>query len=404
MKLLRVLLLVLLSAGALRAQEPGSELRVFLMTLGPGDAVWERFGHNAIVVEDARVGYSIAYNWGMFDFDQPGYVPRLMKGQMMYWMAGYDTQAFANVYVQSNRSIWLQELNLTPQQKIAMRDFVEWNAQESNKFYRYDYYRDNCSTRVRDAIDRALGGQLATSLRSKPTDATYRSQTQRLTYIDPLTYTGLQLAMGNPIEDPLTAWEESFIPMELRDWVRQVQVRAANGQMVPLVTREVTMFEAQREPLAESPPNLIIWYLLIGLLLGGALLLLARGTLSGARLLVLAAVISLWSFVVGFFGLLISLLWALTDHWPTYYNENILQANVLSLVLSGFAVTALLRARGQRTAMRLALVIAGLSVLGFMLQVFPRLDQVNGEIIALFMPVHIAIAYILSSPRKTVTA
>jgi uncharacterized membrane protein (Fun14 family) len=88
----------------------------------------------------------------------------------------------------------------------------------------------------------------------------------------------------------------------------------------------------------------------------------------------------------------------------TYNNENILQANPFVLALAGFAVVALATGRAQKTAARLALLVGGLSVLGFMLQVFPGVDQVNGEIIALFMPVHIAVAYILSSPRKTVTA
>lgn len=385
--------------------EPGSELRIFLMTLGPGDAVWERFGHNAIVVEDTRSTFGVSYNWGMFDFEQPGYVPRLMKGRMIYWMAGYDAQAFANAYINQNRSIWMQELNLTPEQRIAMRDFLEWNSLEANKFYRYDYYRDNCSTRVRDAINRILNGQLEPILKSIKTDETYRSHTERLTFDDPLTYTGLQLAMGNPIDEPLTAWEESFIPMELMKWVRQTRIRDANGQAIPLVAREVTMFEAQREPLPEEAPNLIIWYLLVGVLLGGVILFLGRGAWTGARKVALAVIVGLWCFVTGFFGLIISLLWAFTDHSVTYYNENVMQANPLLLILAVLATATILgRMWAPKTTARIALLVAGLSALGFMLQIFPRIDQVNGEIIALMMPVHIAIAYILNSPRRTVTA
>lgn len=398
MKLLRLLALLCASTSALPAQTPGDELRVYLMTLGPGDAVWERFGHNAIVVEDMRRGTSVAYNWGMFDFDQPGFVPRLMMGRMLYWMAGYDTQLFANAYVQQNRSIWMQELNLTPPQRAALRDFVQWNEQEANKYYRYDYYRDNCSTRVRDAIDRATGGQLRAALTARPTPETYRSHTKRLTYDDPLVYTGLQLAMGNPIDQPLTAWEESFIPMELQEWVRQVRVRDASGREVPLVVREVTVFEANRAPRPEHAPNLIIWYLLAGV--GFALVLLwLNHRRTRTRRIVLAVLITLWTFLTGFFGTLITLLWAFTDHVVTYYNENVLQANPLLLVLAVLAPLALLTPRARKTAARVALLIAGLSVLGFLLQIFPRIDQVNGEIIALFMPVHIAVAYVLR-PRR----
>ncbi|HEY0306190.1 MAG TPA: hypothetical protein VGC44_14550, partial [Longimicrobiales bacterium] len=115
--------------------------------------------------------------------------------------------------------------------------------------------------------------------------------------------------------------------------------------------------------------------------------------------------IAVWSLIGGFFGTLIVLLLAFTDHAVTYYNENILQANPLMLVLAVAAPMALLGSgRGRKTAARVALCIGGSSVLGFMLQALPQLNQVNGEIIALFLPVHVAIAYILSSPRNTVTA
>jgi hypothetical protein len=374
------------------------------MTLGPGNAVWERFGHNGIVIEDPSIG-SYMFDWGRFDFDQPGYVRRLMKGRMLYWTEGAPTQWVINAYAQMNRSIWMQELNLTQQQATAIRDYVLWNVQEQNKFYRYDYYRDNCSTRIRDVINRALNGQLATQWRASPTQETYRSHTERLTYDDVLTYTGLQLAMGPLIDAPLTAWEETFIPMELMEWMRTAKVRDASGQEVPLVVREVTVFQAQREPRPDRAPNLTHWYLLVGVVIAALLIILGRGNRSRARRVALAIIVGLWCFLTGFFGLLITLLWAFTDHTVTYRNENLLQAHPLLLALAVFGPAVLL-ARGwaERIGVRLSWIVAGLSVLGLVMQILHGLDQVNGEIIALFLPVHLAVAYVLSSPRRTVTA
>ena len=138
---------------------PGSELTISIMTMGAGAEVWERFGHNAIVVEDRRLGSSVAYNYGMFSFRQENFLLRFLQGRMMYWMAGISTpKASCPSTATLQRSVWQQELNLTPAQRLALRDFLEWNARKENRFYRYDYYRDNCSTRVRDAIDRVLGG------------------------------------------------------------------------------------------------------------------------------------------------------------------------------------------------------------------------------------------------------
>jgi hypothetical protein len=404
--------LLLLSTTGLAAQqvdapvgEPGSELTIYLMTIGPGEAVWERFGHNGIVVADKRTGFAAMYDWGRFSFDQPGYVPRLMKGLMMYWMDGADAQATINYYSKSNRSVQMQELNLTPAQRLEMAQFLEWNSQEQNKYYQYDYYRDNCSTRVRDAMDRVIGGRVAATLKPIQTEETYRSHTRRLNYFDIPTYTGLQLAMGNPIDRPLTAWEEAFLPEELMKWVRQVKVRDASGRELPLVAREVTVFQAQRPALAEHAPDRIVWYLVTGLAIAGLVLLLGwRRPWTGARKIGLLIVVGLWSIVGGIFGLLIALLWAFTNHTVTYYNENIVQASLIQLPLAVFAIGAIARGWAMKTAARLSLLIAGMSFLGFIFQIFPGFDQVNGEIIALMMPVHMAIAYVLSSPRKTVTA
>ena len=84
-----------------RAPEPGSRLRVWLLTTGPGDAVWERFGHNALRVLDTETGRDVAYNWGIFDFDQVDFVPRFLKGQMLYMMAPFSTAAMVDSYAHS---------------------------------------------------------------------------------------------------------------------------------------------------------------------------------------------------------------------------------------------------------------------------------------------------------------
>jgi hypothetical protein len=130
------------------------------------------------------------------------------------------------------------------------------------------------------------------------------------------------------------------------------------------------------------------------------LLWLARAARSGARRIALAVVIALWALVTGVFGTLIALLWAFTDHSVTYYNENLLQANPLLLALAVLAPLAISKGRGTKTATRLALLIAGLSVLGFLLQVFPNLDQVNGEIIALMLPIHCAVVAAMNTSQR----
>src|SRR5437667_9284720 len=226
--------------------EPGSNLTVYLLTFGWGDVVWERFGHNAIWIRDRASGTDITYHWGMFDFKQQHFVWRFVTGDTRYWMEGIDLAAMLRYYKARNRSILSQELNFSPAQRLKLQQFVEWNALPENKFYRYDYFRDNCSTRLRDAIDRILDGQLKRATDSIRTTTTYRSHTARLTADNIPLYTGIMLALGHPADRALTAWEEMFLPTRVSALLRSVQIEAPGGARVPLVRSETTIFRATR--------------------------------------------------------------------------------------------------------------------------------------------------------------
>src|SRR3982751_3430974 len=166
--------------------EPGSELTITLLTMGVGEQVWEQFGHNALwfhVDRPVSIGgaVDVVYNWGIFDSSQPHFIPHFLQGRMLYSMGGYPYEQTLIEYKERDRAVWAQELDLTNAQKVALRDFVIWNSRPENANYRYDYYLDNCSTRVRDAIDRVLGGQIKAQLDPKLTATTFRWHTRRLT-------------------------------------------------------------------------------------------------------------------------------------------------------------------------------------------------------------------------------
>jgi hypothetical protein len=373
---------------------PADGMRVYLMTVGQGTYIWEKFGHNAIWIRDEARGIDIAYNWGVFDFDEPGFIGRLIRGRMMYRIERFNGQALANAYVRDNRSIWLQELNLTTAQKTELFEFTEWNAREENKYYRYDYYRDNCSTRVRDALDRALGGALRAAFEGKATGTTYRQHTERLTAETLPEYTGLLLALGPSTDRPIDAWEESFLPVKLMEHVRGIQVPGDDGVMRPLVLSDAQVFEATRTAERTAAPGRGVVYGAIGVAL--ALLLIGLSQLSESRagLAAFGLVAFAWSFVVGTAGVLIAGLWAFSEHAITYGNENVLQSNVLSFVLAGMLLLVVF-GRALRPARAVAAVVAVLSVLGFVMQVLPMFDQVNGTMLALTVPAHTGLAVAL---------
>ena len=371
--------------------EPGSKLTIYLMTMGPGKAVWERFGHNAIWVHDPERGTDKAYNYGLFDLRQQGFLVRFLQGRMWYWMQGFPAQAYVELYRRANRSVWVQELEIPAPARRELQEFLEWNERPENRFYHYDYYRDNCSTRVRDALDRALGGRIRAYAGALPTGKTYRFHTRRLTSNDPLVYTGLLLGLGQPVDREISAWDEMFLPLALRDHMRKVTTRGAGTAEVPVVRSERTLFESTGTPPPDRPPFWLLVYLGVGLTIGTGTVLLGRAVRfsSRARTAFLATGIT-WTLLVGVFGLVLAGLWGLTDHTAAYYNENLLQANPLALVL----VWLLPRStrRGSRPAWMVSAVITGISFVGFVLKAFPAFCQVNGEIIALALPIHLGLA------------
>lgn len=378
------------------AVEPGSHLTVYLMTMGEGDLVWERFGHNAIWIHDSVAGTDRTYNWGLFDFDQPGFLRRFIQGRMLYVMDAFDAAATAQAYMQSNRSVWVQQLNLAPAQRLALLEFVEWNRRPENRAYRYDYYYDNCSTRVRDALDAALGGAIADQTAHVPADMTFRDHTRRLTTNDPVTYTGLMAGLGPEVDREVSRWDEMFLPLAMREHVRHLTVADADGRDAPLVISEQEWFLADRPPLRATPPRWWPAYLALGVVL--AVLLLALGHFAGRSPIAragLAGLVVVWAGVVGLLGLILAGLWGLTDHTAAYRNENLFQFNPLALGLVVLFPVLLYRpGRTDRWTAGLAAVVAGLAVLGLLVKPQPWFIQVNGELIALALPVHLAVAIV----------
>jgi hypothetical protein len=368
------------------------------MTMGPGAQVWERFGHNAIWIHDPAVEPDTTYNYGLFDFNQENFLLRFIRGQMWYWMAGIPAEPYVQSYVRDNRSVWLQELNLPPRARAELRDFLRWNQRPENRFYHYDYYDDNCSTRVRDALDRFIGGAIKARTDTVPTGKTYRFHTQRLTANDPPIFTGLLLALGPRVDRPISAWEEMFLPLALREHIRGVTIPGPDGVPVPLVAGERTLFESTAEPPPEAPPPWLRWYLLLGMVVGVLVAALGRTarTHRAGRLL-LGALSVLWGLSAGLGGIVLTGLWAFTDHAMAYRNENLFQANPLVLGVAILVPMAIAGSvRGARWARGLTLGLAVLSLAGLVLQVLPGLDQVNGPVIALALPIHLGFALALS--------
>src|SRR5207245_5665651 len=121
-------------------------------------------------------------------------------------------------YQYLNRSVVAQELNLTPAERTRLRQLVETNMRRENQYYRYDYFRDNCSTRVRDLLDKLTDGAMKRTAGARMSGHSYRWQTLRLMRPDKPLVTGVDIAMGRPGDGEMSVWQEMFLPEKLQDF------------------------------------------------------------------------------------------------------------------------------------------------------------------------------------------
>ena len=381
-------------------------MSVAIITYGPGEFVFEKFGHIALALTDSSTGQDIAFNWGMFDFNQPNFLGRFLTGDTKYWMAGFRTADFNAAYMGENRTIRRQELQLSAVQRGAIADYVSWNAQDANKYYRYDYYADNCATRVRDVLNWVLQGQLEAPFQVPGAGRTWRNETARITASDPLVYPGIQVALGRHADHILTKWEESFMPELLANHLAALTVSDASGAPVKLIASDSVLFTADRPAMPDQAPSRVPMALVLGFVLAALVVLLA-GVRAGVARFVLGAFSALWFGLGGLLGTALLMAGTVTKHLPYMgANHTMLQLHPLMLVAAVVVTMALWRGTRRRAAVGVSALVALLSVVGLVLPLMPSLYQQNGVVLAVVVPVHLAftIALLRLPPRSVRTS
>ena len=356
--------------------------RIGVMTMQPGEVFWERFGHDAIVVEDPSRGEAVSYNFGFFDPSEPDFVRNFVAGRMRYALVALPLRDDLATYRDEGRGMRIQWLDLAPAQAQSIADALEHNARPENARYRYDYFRDNCATRVRDAIDRGLGGLLRERLVASSRGLTYRSESTRLASPARWMWLGFELGLGPNADVPLSSWDDSFVPMRLADNLREV--RLADGR--PLVAAEEQLLTHRIAPEPGDPSNAWWPYALAGLALAGSILVAGK-----RRPRLLAALALPFWLLCGLVGVLLLYLWLGTEHWAAWANHNLLLLDPLCLLLlpGGWA---LLRGRKPGPVFAWTLLAVALLALGALALAWLQVrTQQNMRWIVLLLPIHLAL-------------
>jgi hypothetical protein len=393
--LLALFLLAVAPARASVANAPGANLEVALVTYGPGDIYWERFGHDAIELRDTASGEAVNFNYGVFDFNEKNFFLNFARGRMHYLMDAEPTGDEESYYVQVGRSITRQHLALTPGQAAALRDFLFWNLRPENAGYNYDYYVDNCTTRVRDALDRALGGIIKTRLAVQAGGMSYRQQTDRLMSGQPWLMLLLDLGLGPYADQPMTSWSESFLPYELQTNLRDIRVPDGHGGTQPLVQDEQLLSPNRLQVPPARPPDLRLPLGAAGL----AFAILLAATARRARL-VHALLATLYLVAAGLVGLLLLTLWTLTSHHSAWANANLLLFSPLAFLLLRAVWQARRDIAPSRFANSVLILQLAAALVAVLLHLLPGTVQQNQPWILFALPVWAALAWSLRQTTR----
>ncbi|SFU02445.1 protein of unknown function [Algoriphagus locisalis] len=319
-----IFLLTVSGLSSLSAQQ----YQISLLTCDPGEMIYTSFGHSGIRVLDLSTGRDVVYNYGTFDFGAPNFVLNFAGGRLDYYLSVSTFDRFIAEYDYFQRSVREQVLNLNEQQKLDLISFLETNYLPENRAYRYDFFFDNCATRVRDAIGSVLGDQLVWNDEvQEPVDKTFRELIDEMVYFMSWSDLGIDLALGSRLDRDATPQEEQFLPKYVEASFSRAEIQG-DGPTRPLVgkSRVILDFEKPEGSFGAINPYWIFWVV--------ALIFTAITFIGFKKKKLFLGFDIVFFGILGIIGLVIAALWIGSEIPSTKYNWNILWAFPGHLVLA----------------------------------------------------------------------
>jgi hypothetical protein len=316
-----------LPAQGLNPLSPQAEIS--LITVAPGAELYSMYGHSAIRVNDPAQGIDYVFNYGTFDFNTPNFYVKFVRGKLPYQLSvGYFEDLKSNS-IRDNRSVVEQVLNLTASEKQKVVDLLEINYQPENRSYLYDFFFDNCATRIRDVFQKGLGPAL--KFKDTPTTEpmTFRQLVGIYQQPHPWVDLGVDLVMGLPADAEATPRQTMFLPDYLLIQFQQARVDrpvpAASTPPLAFVkeTRQLFQAAAVAKPASLQRPTVVFWALLV---------VVAVYTFFQVKNRKINHTVDILLFgLTGLLGMVILFLWLGTDHQSFANNFNFLWAFPLNL-------------------------------------------------------------------------
>jgi hypothetical protein len=300
------------------------QTKISVLTCDPGNEIYSLFGHSALRLQNPVQGYDLVVNWGLFEFSENqfdfGY--DFAKGRLKYFMGLQSTTNFMEEYKGSRRGIREQILNLNKEEKFKLIKLVENNYKPENRNYKYEFFYDNCSSRIRDLLKTVFNEEIKFHRSSKSNEFTFRETIHEYLKYNPWLELGIDLVLGKKIDVLVNNENLMFLPENIEEILDSTHVKNNKVQKKIVLSKNTLI----RSNIKKSDLTSIKIYSWIILSITMLLLIIKK-----ERLFNYWSVINL--FVVGILGLVLLFMWFGTDHSGTKMNLNLLWASPLHFVL-----------------------------------------------------------------------
>ena len=365
-KILLIIFILLFSFDTLsQGIQLSTDAKISVITCDPGSELYSSFGHSAFRVLDRSQNIDQVYNYGTFNFKTNNFYIKFARGKLLYDLSSYPFHYFLKDYIKENRTVIEQVLELDPSSKQSFFDFLQNNAKPENKSYLYDFFFDNCATKLPEVSSKVLGDNIQMNY-DFTDNLNYTFRELIHLYLDekPWGKFGIDLALGSIIDRNATPEEYLFLP----DYVLKAYEKASitkNGSSMPLVNKTNTLFKSEPQSKKQLYFTPVILFSLIALIV---LLITFKDLKNHRRTKWLDFTLF---FITGAIGAVVLLLWFATDHSATAKNYNFLWAFFPNIFVAFLLLKKILKPLIKYYVLLLMLLLILLVLLWFMkVQIF----------------------------------
>ena len=270
--LLSSVLLLINLPGVL--SQPANDTIVYLVTCGPGTETYSIYGHTALRVVIGEKHTDTIYNWGVFDFNTSNFTWKFAKGRLDYMLDTEPFQRFLQVYFYEERFVWSQRINLNANETKKLVDLINENLKPENIKYRYDFFYDDCTTRIRDLLEKSVGDKLLYPPAETGKLPTFRELVGKYQNPFPWLNFGIDLIMGSPADKKAPFRDRMFLPIDMKNGLSETVVNRS-GKMIPLLQNPEVILDFEAPVVKQNffiTPVFVFTFLLIVIIILSSML------------------------------------------------------------------------------------------------------------------------------------